>query len=107
MSYTVSADVYLGDVSSQVYEFLIEPRPCIFLNLDRRDASGEDFAHWRLGQIIETTDALPTALAQAAGLQPHFLALQEAAMRDSIDLSPIPASQRQADIILDFLKGAA
>ncbi len=107
MSYTVSADVYLGDVSSQVYEFLIEPRPCIFLNLDRRDASGEGFAHWRLGQIIETTDALPTALAQAAGLQPRFLALQEAAMRDSIDLSPIPASHRQADIILDFLKGAA
>jgi len=35
MSYTTSADAYLGDVSSQVYEFLLTPRPCIFLNLDR------------------------------------------------------------------------
>lgn len=104
MSYTMSADVYLGDVSSQVYEFLIQPRPCIFLNLDRRDASGDAFAHWRLGQVIERADALPTALANANALQPGFVAAQEAAMRQSIDLSPVPASQRQADLIQTFAK---
>lgn len=104
MSYTMSADVYLGDVSSQVYEFLIQPRPYIFLNLDRRDASSEAFAHWKLGQLIESADALPAALTRAADLQPGFVAAQEAAMRDSIDLSPIPASQRQADLILNFAK---
>lgn len=104
MSYTMSADVYLGDVSSQVYEFLIQPRPCIFLNLDRRDASSEAFAHWKLGQVIDSPNALPAALARATDLQPGFVAAQEAAMRDSIDLSPIPASQRQADIILNFAK---
>jgi len=107
MSYTMSADVYLGDVSSQVYEYLIEPRPCIFLNLDHRDARCETFSHGRLGQVIETMDGLPTALARANALQAGFLGVQEAAMRDSIDLSPIPASRRQADIILDFLKDAA
>ncbi|MDI1295764.1 MAG: glycosyl transferase, partial [bacterium] len=104
MSYTLSADVYLGDVSSQIYEFLIRPRPCIFLNLDHHDASGDAFAHWRLGQVIDRADALPTALARAADLQPGFVAAQEAAMRDSIDLSPVPASQRQADLILAFAK---
>ena len=52
-------------------------------------------------------DGLPTALARANALQAGFLGVQEAAMRDSIDLSPIPASRRQADIILDFLKDAA
>ncbi|WP_205012753.1 hypothetical protein [Nitrosomonas sp. HPC101] len=32
MTYTQAADIYLGDASSQVYEFLQRPRPCVFLN---------------------------------------------------------------------------
>ena len=32
MTYTLAADLYLGDVSSQVYEFLLRPRPCLFIN---------------------------------------------------------------------------
>lgn len=105
MSYTLSSDVYLGDVSSQVYEFLLRPRPCIFLNLDRlawRDDPA--FAHWHLGQVIEDIAELPAALARAADLQPTFVDAQEAAMHDSIDQFPIPASIRQADIILDFAR---
>lgn len=104
MSYTISADVYLGDVSSQVYEFLLHPRPCIFLNLDHRDASDDAFAHWNLGQVIDSPDALAPALAHANALQPRFVAAQEAAMRNSIDLSAVPASIRQADLILAFAK---
>ncbi|AMK23912.1 MULTISPECIES: glycosyl transferase [unclassified Sphingobium] len=105
MSYTMSADVYLGDVSSQVYEFLLEPRPCIFLNLERCDWRGDEtFAHWRLGPVIEDMAALPQALERAAGLQAAFVDAQEAAMSDSIDRSPTPASERQADLILDFAR---
>lgn len=103
MSYTTSADAYLGDVSSQVYEYLLTPRPCIFLNLDHHDwPDDQAFAHWRLGQVIDSMDALQGALDRAADLQPGFVAAQEAAMQDSIDLSPVPASQRQAALILDF-----
>jgi len=32
-----AADIYLGDTSSQVVEYLIRPRPCGFLNSDRID----------------------------------------------------------------------
>ncbi|MEG8017734.1 hypothetical protein [Sphingomonas sp. LR55] len=35
-SYTGAADVYLGDTSSQVIEFLVRPRPCVFLNAGGR-----------------------------------------------------------------------
>lgn len=105
MSYTMSADAYLGDVSSQVYEFLLHPRPCIFLNLDGRDwRNDEGFAHWRLGQVIGDMAALPHALDQAAGLQAGFVDAQEAAMSDSIDQSSIPASERQAGLILNFAR---
>ena len=107
MSYTTSADAYLGDVSSQVYEYLLSPRPCIFLNLDHHDwQADEAFAHWHLGQVIDDAGALQAALDRATDLQPDFVAAQEAAMQDSIDHSPVPASQRQAALILDFAQKA-
>ena len=65
-TYTQAADVYIGDASSQVYEFIRKPRPCIFLNLDRIDwRSNPAYAHWNLGQVIESIDDLPAALARA------------------------------------------
>jgi hypothetical protein len=41
MTYTQTADVYIGDASNQVNEFIRTPRPYIFLNPDRID--------WRSG----------------------------------------------------------
>lgn len=106
MSYTEAADVYIGDVSSQVYEFIRRPRPCIFLNLDRLDwRDDEHYAHWHLGQVIDRIDDLGPALARAAGIQPRFEPLQRAAVASSLDPSPEPASERQARAILDFIRG--
>ena len=105
MSHTEAARVYIGDISIQVYEFLRRPRPCIFLNLDRIDwQSSENYAHWRLGQVIERVEELRPALDRAAELQPGFEAAQIAATRRSIDTSPEPASERQARAILEFAR---
>jgi hypothetical protein len=68
MSYTQAASVYIGDASSQVYEFLVRPRPCIFVNSHHVEwRTGEQFAHFRLGQVIDDPAELPTALSQAEG----------------------------------------
>lgn len=100
MSYTNSADLYLGDVSSQVYEFILRPRPCLFLNLDRHDwVDDPHFAHFALGQVIDTLADLPTALARAGAMQSQFESVQKAAMRFAINDGPVPASRRQADAI--------
>ena len=108
MSYTQNSDVYIGDASSQVYEFIRTPRPCIFLNLERAAWEGvERFSHWHLGQVIEQVADLGPALARAAALQPAFEPLQRAALARSIDPSPAPASERQARAILDFVTGTA
>lgn len=105
MSYTEAADVYIGDVSSQVYEFLRRPRPCIFVNLGGVDWRGNDhYAHWHLGQVIERAEELRPALDRAAALQPGFEPLQRAAIARSLDPSPEPASERQARAILDFAR---
>lgn len=108
MSYTQGADVYIGDASSQVYEFLRQPRPCIFLNLDHLDWQGEErFSHWSLGQVIEEVGELGPALDRAAALQPRFESLQRAALAHSLDPSDELASDRQAEAILAFIKARA
>jgi hypothetical protein len=107
MSYTEAAGVYIGDVSSQVYEFLRRPRPCVFLNLGRVDWSdNENYAHWKLGQVIESLDELEPALRRAGDLQPVFEAAQRAAVAKSMRLSDEPASERQAEVMLTFAEGA-
>ncbi|MEX2353604.1 MAG: hypothetical protein WD709_05410, partial [Gammaproteobacteria bacterium] len=50
MTYTLAADVYLGDVSSQIWEFLVHPKPCLFVNT--HNVAWEDdpnYLHWHTG----------------------------------------------------------
>lgn len=105
MSYTQAADVYIGDVSSQVYEFIQRPRPCIFLNLDRVDwERNPAYANWHLGQVIEDIAELPAALHHARSRQPEYEEVQREMTRRSIDSSDVPASERQAKAILHFAR---
>ena len=105
MTYTQAAAVYIGDISSQVYEFLRTPRPCIFLNLDRVDwRSDPAYSHWKLGQVIENLDELPAALGRAMELQPQFEAAQRQMFAASIDAGDGAASERQAQAILAFVR---
>jgi CDP-glycerol glycerophosphotransferase (TagB/SpsB family) len=107
MSYMLAADIYLGDVSSQIYEFLLEPRPCIFLNGHRTDWRADPFYfHWTLGQVVDdVTGQLGPALARAARTHAGFLLPQRAAFaytfRQDGDQS---AARRGADAIAEFLE---
>ena len=103
MTYTRQADVYIGDASSQVYEFIRTPRPCIFLNLeDRAWKDDPAYSHWELGQVITDLRELPAALARTKDVQPRFVEQQRKMLAVSIDESDVPASIRQAQAILEF-----
>lgn len=66
MTYTQAADIYLGDVSSQICEFLVRPRPCIFLNAHQADwRTSPDYLFWHTGPVLEQVSELPSALARA------------------------------------------
>lgn len=104
MTYTDAADIYLGDASSQVYEFIRHPRPCFFLNPRRLAWQGDaDFAHWRAGHVLETIGDLDAALAEMPRLTPPMRKRQEGLFRYSFDLQERPSSERAAEAILDFM----
>jgi CDP-glycerol glycerophosphotransferase (TagB/SpsB family) len=101
MTYTQAADLYLGDVSSQVYEFLATPRPCIFL--DTHHVAWRDdpnYAYWHAGEVIEDVAQLPAALDRAWRDHSRYLPEQERLFAASIERTDRRASERAADAIL-------
>lgn len=107
MSYTMAADIYLGDASSQVYEFLLHPRPCIFLNSHGIDWRNDpNFAHWHAGEVISDVSQLADALDRAEELHAdHYRVIQERMFADSFDLNDRPSSERAAQILAMLANG--
>lgn len=105
MTYTQCASVYVGDASSQVYEFVRQPRPCVFINSHKvawRD--NPSYLHWTFGEVIEDPAELGPALARAQALHPQYEPAQRAASVESDQPHELPASERQARAILDFIR---
>ena len=106
MTYTRVADVYLGDVSSQIYEFLRTPKPAIFLNAHGVAwKSEESYRHWRYGPVLDQIAALPGAAAAAFSSHGDYLAEQQAGFASSFDLQARSSSLRAAEAIAVRLGG--
>jgi hypothetical protein len=105
MTYALSADIYLGDVSSQVLEFLIRPRPCIFLD-PRRLAMPDDpaFPYWRLGPVVADIAGLEQALATRDTWLSDYLPAQQRAFDAAFPRLDQPAPERAARAIAAFLR---
>jgi hypothetical protein len=104
MEYTQKADIYLGDASSQIYEFLLNPRPCVFLNSNKLAWQGDaNFAHWRSGPVIENVSDLGTALDWSR--QQHattYRPVQQQLFDYSFDLTHEPSSIRAARALANY-----
>lgn len=103
MEYLNRADIYLGDASSQIYEFLLHPRPSLFFNAHGFEWEGDaNFAHWRAGRVLSDVSELGDALSGA--FEEHvtrYRAIQQDMLRYTFDLRTKPSSERAADVILD------
>jgi hypothetical protein len=107
MSYTEAADIYLGDASSQIYEFLLRPRPCIFLNSSGVNyVDDPNFAHWKAGRVIGDATELEGALLSASEDHAAYISAQRSMFAKSIDLNSVPSSERAAAAIRGYLTGA-
>lgn len=104
MTYTRAADIYVGDASSQVYEFLYQPRPCLFLDPAWRQWQGDaDFAHWQAGPVVSDVAGMERAL-NAAMADPHSHAdVQRRLFSYSFDVTERPSGDRAAAAIVDWL----
>ncbi|MDB5701605.1 MAG: hypothetical protein JWL66_1804 [Sphingomonadales bacterium] len=102
MSYMRAADVYIGDASSQIYEFMTTPRPAFFL-----DPHGTPLHHWLAGPIAKSLDALTALLPDYRSVVAQFASAQRALIAETFDPSPVLASQRGADAIAGFMADRA
>jgi hypothetical protein len=107
-SYCELSDVYIGDVSSQLYEFLARPRPCIFLNAHDFDWRGDpNFRNWHLGDVVDDPSQLMDAVRAAIPRHSLYAELQEKQARETLgDRSP-GAAGRAADAMMHMLSGRA
>jgi len=105
MTYTRGAGIYLGDVSSQVYEFLTEPKPCVFLTNSSTDwKDNPDFAHWKYGPVCHSIDDVMAALTQASKDHPSYMQAQISgclAAKGDPSWNPIEKAANRVKLILD------
>ncbi len=103
-SYPAAADIYLGDTSSQVIEFMARPRPCVFLNnggIDWRHSAGH--VMWEAGEVVEALDGLEAALSRAASVHGEFVSAQQRLVHEWLG-DPTGAPARIVDHILEALR---
>ncbi len=102
-TYTQEADIYVGDVSSQVYEFLTVPRPCVFLDATGASWQGNpNFAHWQLGDVVRDPAQLMAAIEAAPARHDLYRARQVEMVQASLGVQDGEASERAADAVLSF-----
>lgn len=105
MSYTSAADIYLGDVSSQVYEFLTVAKPCIFI-----DAHGApwkdnpDYAMWQFGAVCADMAQIIDALDHAKDTHSAYAEIQHAMVADALGNSGDRAAEVAAEQLVEAVE---
>jgi hypothetical protein len=101
MTYTMAADIYLGDVSSQIYEFMARPRPAVFVNSHGADwRDNPDYLMWTAGNVIDDISALIPTLDKAAEDFSAFEAVQKKLVYGAFGDTQTDAAETAAQIIL-------
>lgn len=103
MEYLNRGDIYIGDSSSQAYEFMLRPRPCIYFDAHQVDwTSNPNFAHWHSGRVLTDVDELEAALSNAfEDHRQHYAEVQRKLLSYTFDLNGTPSSIRAAQAIIE------
>lgn len=103
MTYTRLADTYLGDVSSQIYEFIVKPRRAVFLDAHGRRNWDADpsYKHWSLGTVLDDPSRLDQVLRKP--LLSSLFDRQREASRQTFHVGSETASRIGADAIFRCL----
>lgn len=109
MTYTLAGDIYLGEFSSQLYEFLVMPRPCVFIDIKGDGGAGDSKLPdmWRCGETVTRVADVIIALDRAIARHGEFLAQQQALVTDGFGDLSISASERAAEELIEMASLAA
>lgn len=105
MTYVRSADIYLGDMSSQLYEFLIDPRPAAFFNAHKVDwRPNPRYAGWHLGEVADHVQAIVPTIDRAVAGHLDVASRQRSAVREAFG-DYEGAARRGAEIVAEAVLG--
>lgn len=108
MTYTLAADIYLGDVSSQVAEFITRPRPCIFLNAhDAKWHNNPNYRSWTLGDVIGSPAELAMVLLRNVRHPDTYRDEQMRYMQETFDHDEADSTSDAAQAIIEYLSRSA
>jgi len=105
MTYTRNADIYVGDVSSQIYEFIERPGPAIFLNSHGAQwQTDPNYSFWNFGPVASDIGEFAEAMNAAVPLGNKFKQNQLRAFCETFSVNVLKsASSRAATAIADYL----
>jgi len=106
MTYSLNSDIYHGDVSSQVYEFHLKPRPCIFIHVEKADLKNNvNYRFWKTGQVISSIEELDDVLLNIDNGKEPFLEVQKQFFNENfLTDEKNSASEKGAKAILNFFQ---
>jgi hypothetical protein len=105
MTYVLNSDIYLGDVSSQVYEFIITPRPCVFLNPTHVNYQKDyRFRFWQCGDVVNSIEELNTSLDNCFNNFKNYQPIQKKITDENFYTEETStASERAAKALIAYL----
>lgn len=104
MTYLRASDIYLGDASSQVYEFLETPRPCVFLNAHQINWQNDPhYRHWTFGPVVDDIAKLDKALGQIKTDHKKYVTTQLESLEYTFSNNDVGVGVRGATAIAQML----
>jgi hypothetical protein len=103
-TYLNYSNMYIGDVSSMVYEFIaFKPRPCLFLNSHNVAWKGNvDYRFWDYGPVVESKTEFEFKFNQAIN-DVKFIEVQKNRIEKYFEISNVRSSLRAAKAIKSIL----
>jgi|TARA_B100001971_G_scaffold188353_1_gene189645 hypothetical protein len=99
------ADIYVGDVSSSVYEWLVFDRPILFLNNGVENwESNPHYSMWGFGPVASDVMEMKKILMNLTEIENDFKILRKEAFRRTFKETPVSPSKFAAQSILKFLE---
>lgn len=105
MSYMLGADAYIGDVSSQMYEFLARRRAAFYLDCRSRPDADDEQWHmfWKSGPRVASVAELVPLLPRWQDIAKEYRPAQDELLDYTFDPGTASASSRAAKVIGELM----